>query len=148
MPASTPSALTGVSVNTRPAASAARNRGDTPMPSISPCSRFASAPSPVASKTENLTLDEPALRTSSGPRMRSLRSGVPRAGIPFPVADLRHVFAVRVDVALVLDQLFLQPRAHLGCLRRETRHAIDHVADEMKAIEVVQHDHVERGRRR
>src|SRR5690348_13853351 len=132
MPASTPSALTGVSVNTCPAASAARNRGDTPMPSISPCSRFASAP-PVASKTENLTLDEPALRTSSGPRIRSLRSGVPRAGIPFPVADLRHVFAVRVDVALVLDQLFLQPRADLGCLRRETRHALDDIADEMKA---------------
>jgi hypothetical protein len=43
----------------------------------------------------------------------------------------------------LLDHLLAQPRRALS----EPRHTVDHVDHEVKAVEVVEHDHVERRRR-
>src|SRR5882762_1551102 len=67
---------------------------------------------------------------------------------PAPVADLGHVLAVLLDVALVLAQLAAHRPLEIGGARAELRHALDHVQNEMEAIEIVQHHHVERRRGR
>jgi hypothetical protein len=52
------------------------------------------------------------------------------------------------DVSLVLDQLVPNDLLNVGGASTKSRHAIDDVSDEVKAIEVVQDDHVEGGGRR
>ena len=74
---------------------------------------------------------------------------IQRLGIaPFPVADLRHVLAVAVDVLFVLDQLVLQLPLQMNALAARLRQAIDDVHDEMEAIQIVEYRHVEGGRDR
>ena len=48
------------------------------------------------------------------------------------------------DVLLVLDELVADGLLGVGGLGAELRHAIDHVGDEVKAVQIVHHDHVER----
>lgn len=49
------------------------------------------------------------------------------------------------DVLLVLDELVPDRLLDLGGAMTERRHAMNHARDEMKAVEVVHHHHVERG---
>jgi Tfp pilus assembly protein FimV len=51
---------------------------------------------------------------------------------PFPVADLRQVLAVLVDVLLVLDQLVPHHLLQVGALGAQLRQAIDHVLTRWK----------------
>ena len=48
------------------------------------------------------------------------------------------------DVLLVLDQLVAHRLLDVGGHGRSLRHAVDHVAGQVEAVEVVQHRHVER----
>ena len=63
---------------------------------------------------------------------------------PFPVADLRHIVAVAGDVLFVLDELVAQKLLEVGAPALQPGHAVDHVAGQMEAVEIVQHRHVER----
>ena len=65
------------------------------------------------------------------------------AQTPFPVADFRHVFAVFIDVLLVLDQLVLELLLQVDALVAGLRQAVDGVHHEMEAVQIVQHRHVE-----
>src|SRR5659263_779769 len=64
-------------------------------------------------------------------------------GTPFPIPDFRHVLTVLPDVALVVDQLVSNDLGEISGARAQTRHPIDDVFDQMKAIDVVAHRHVE-----
>src|SRR4030081_819984 len=65
---------------------------------------------------------------------------------PFPIADLRHVLAVAVDTLLVLDQLVLQLPLQINAFAARLWQTIDHVHDEMEAIQIVEYCHVESSR--
>src|SRR3984893_11940377 len=64
------------------------------------------------------------------------------------IASPRHIVAVACNVLLVLDQLVAHLLLCVSGKVAELRHAVDHVADEMEAVEVVAHDHIERRGRR
>ncbi len=67
---------------------------------------------------------------------------------PGPVADVRVVVAVRARVRASFEASVLHCLPEVGGVCGEPRHAIDDVDDQMEAIEIVEHDHVERRRRR
>src|SRR5215475_12838979 len=67
---------------------------------------------------------------------------------PALVANFGHILAVLIDVAPVLDQLVAIALLCVGGPRSQSRHAFDDVHCQMKAIEPVEHRHVERGGRR
>jgi len=71
----------------------------------------------------------------------------PSAG-PLPIADFGQVLAVLAYVLLVLEQLLSELLLHVEALLAGLRQAIDGVDDEMEAVQIVQHRHVERGRDR
>src|SRR5438309_8752687 len=102
--------------------------------------RDASSVSP-ASRTESFRLLEPALTT----RIRDAAS--PNSGGPDPVPDRWFVLAVGPGVGAGLQPVVLHELANPGGLLAETGHPVDHIHDEVEAVEVVQHDHVERGGR-
>src|SRR5690348_5009942 len=60
---------------------------------------------------------------------------------PRPALDLRHIVAVPADVLLVFYELVADRLLGIGSPRAEFRHAIDHVAHKVEAIEVVHHAH-------
>jgi hypothetical protein len=62
---------------------------------------------------------------------------------PLPVPDFRQVLAVLVDVVLVLDKLVLELLSHIDALVAGLRQAVDGVYHKVKAIQIVQHGHVE-----
>src|SRR5580698_10573995 len=64
-------------------------------------------------------------------------------GSPLPVANFRHVFTVFIDVLLVLDQLVHELLLQVDPLVADLRHAVDGVDDQMEAVQIVQHRHVE-----
>src|SRR2546430_6444626 len=68
-----------------------------------------------------------------------------RAGVatPTPVADLRHVLAVFVDVSFVIEEFVADELLDVSRAGGEAGDAIDDVADEVEAIEIVKHNHVE-----
>src|ERR1019366_3160330 len=66
--------------------------------------------------------------------------------IPLPVPDFRQVFAVLVDVMLVLDQLVFHLLLQVGALESQIRYAVDHVMHQVEPVQVVLHPHV-KGRR-
>src|SRR2546429_3112058 len=68
----------------------------------------------------------------------------PAWSLPRPVADVGKVFAVARDVLRVLEEPVAQQLLHVGHPRAEPRHALDDVAGEVEAVEVVQDHHVER----
>src|SRR4051812_14226235 len=77
--------------------------------------------------------------------MTADRIALPR---PHPVPNLRQVVAELADVLAVLDQFVAHLLLHVRVARGEAGHAVDDVDDQVKAIEVVEHRHVERRRGR
>src|SRR4030081_474476 len=67
---------------------------------------------------------------------------------PGPVADVGGIVADFAGVLPVPHPLVLHELADGRGLRSQPVHAVDHVHDEMEAVEVVEHHHVERRRRR
>src|SRR6516165_8985168 len=65
---------------------------------------------------------------------------------PSPACDLRHIVPVPGDECLVIDELVADGLLGIGGPWPELRHAVDHVAYEVEAIEIIQHAHVERCR--
>src|SRR3984957_19679884 len=65
------------------------------------------------------------------------------ATTPLPVADFRQVLAVSVDVLLVLDQLVPELLLQVDAPVAGLRQAVDGVDHEVKAVQIVQHRHVE-----
>src|SRR5919198_204186 len=95
--------------------------------------------SSASSTTESFRLVDPALTT----RTRLNGSAAPR-----PVGDRRVVLAVLTRVGARAQAAVLHLLAQSTCPRRDAGHAVDHVHDEVEPIHVVEHDHVERRRRR
>src|SRR5665647_2799541 len=93
-------------------------------------------PSPVQGKYVSLPAG------SSLSTLRVLHSGP----TPLPVSDFRHVFAVLVDVLLVLDKLVLELLLQVDASVAGLWQAVDGVHHEMEAVQIVQYRHVE-GRR-
>src|SRR5579862_2038479 len=91
---------------------------------------------PPTSSSRHLKLLEPPFRT----RIRIRSRG------PLPIADLRQIVAVLVDIQLVFDQLVPQPLFGVGANRAEARHTIEYIARQMETVDIVEHRHVE-GRR-
>src|SRR6186713_978776 len=79
-------------------------------------------------------------------RGRSMPLGLALA--PSPVRYFRHVIAVLGDVVLVLEELVRDRLLGVGRARPELGQAVDHVAHEVEAVEIVHDDHVERRARR
>src|SRR2546429_291624 len=92
--------------------------------------RDASSVSP-ASRTESFRLLEPALTT----RIRDASS--PNSGRPDPVPDRWFVLAVGPGVGAGLQPVVLHELAHPGGLLAEAGHPVDHIHDEVEAVEVV-----------
>src|SRR5262249_12954570 len=61
---------------------------------------------------------------------------------PSPAGDLGHIVAVPADELLVVDELVADRLLGVSGARSKLRHAVDHVAYQVEAIEVVQHAHV------
>src|SRR4051794_20688071 len=93
-----------------------------------------SRPSPASN--DSFSVLDPALTTRTASATR-----------PDPVLHLGHVVADLPHVVPVAVALVDHPLVHDGGLAPEVRYAVDHVHDEVVAVEVVHHDHVEgRGR--
>src|SRR5471030_630110 len=65
------------------------------------------------------------------------------SGAPVPVADLRQILTVRVDVLLVFDELGLQCPLDRKTALASLRQAVDGVHRQVETIQVVEHRHVE-----
>jgi hypothetical protein len=63
---------------------------------------------------------------------------------PSPITDFGQILAVGADVFLVLQQLVAQELFEIRRPRAELWQTVDHVADQVKTIQVVEHRHVER----
>jgi len=63
---------------------------------------------------------------------------------PFPVCYLGHIVSVPANELLVLDELVANRLLGVCGSRSKLRHAVDHVAHQVEAVEIVQHAHVER----
>src|SRR5580692_8746991 len=113
-----------------------------PIAEVSPESRVSVRSAP-ARYNPNLSEDEPlfsARMTCSG---RSCAMGS-RLRSPAPVADFRHVIAVFADIELVAFHHRPITRRRLLHLAAEPGNPPDGVQCELVAVEIVQHDHVER----
>src|SRR5450631_1555997 len=64
---------------------------------------------------------------------------------PRPILDFRHVLAVLINVALVLDEFVLQLLLEVYAAAAGLLQAIDGVDHQMKTIEIVQDRHIESG---
>src|SRR5215472_12988067 len=65
---------------------------------------------------------------------------------PPPAGDLGHIVPIPGDELLVVDELVADRLLGVSGARPKLRHAVDDVAYEVEAIEIVQHAHVERRR--
>src|SRR5512142_1384676 len=63
-----------------------------------------------------------------------------RTAGPFPIANFRQVFTVRLDVLFVLQELVTDVLLGVGGVRLQPRHAVDHVVDQVEAIKLVEDD--------
>src|SRR6266478_8408404 len=63
---------------------------------------------------------------------------------PGPARDLGHVIAIPGDVGLVFEKLVSDRLLGVGSPGPELGRAVDHIAHQVIAIEIVQHAHVER----
>src|SRR5208282_3639696 len=66
--------------------------------------------------------------------------------LPLPVTDFRHVFAVLVDVMLVLDELVLNHLLQVGPFSAQLRYSINHVLHQVEPVQGVLHPHIKRRR--
>ena len=64
---------------------------------------------------------------------------------PLPVSNLRHIFAIFVDVLLVLDQLVFELLLQVDALVAGLWKAVDGVHHQMKAVQLIQHRHIKGG---
>src|SRR5262249_25461694 len=71
-------------------------------------------------------------------------SGSGLLATPAPPGDLGHVVAVLADVLLVLDRLVADRLLRVRRSRPQLWQPVDHVGDQVEAIEVVPDRHVER----
>ena len=69
------------------------------------------------------------------------------ASIPFPLADLWHVFPMLGDVLFVFDAFIPKDLFGVVGLRATQGDPVDDVSNEMEPIEIVHNGHIERGRR-
>src|SRR5581483_4462759 len=118
--------------STPPASETNVRIADVSIPRPTAC-REAAATSWSSSRTESLRLDDPALTTRT-------RTSVG----PGPRAYCGRVLAFLARVGAGADAFVCHVLAELGGVRHEARHAVDHVDDQVEAVEVVEHDHVER----
>ena len=63
---------------------------------------------------------------------------------PLPIPDFGHVLPIGGDVLRVLDQLVADELFEMGGGITELGHAVDDVGNQVKAIQVVAHRHIER----
>ena len=120
-----------------PAARRARRRG-----TASPRGHSAVALGDVrssASSSRSFRLLEPALTTSTRSRVSPARSSRGRPGGSSPCSRVYARWRRRSSTMCWRSA---------GGARREAGHAVDDVDDEVEAVEVVEHDHVERRGRR
>src|SRR5437588_674141 len=112
--------------------------------------------------TANLTDELPVFRTStfmrsylilhwgtafSNPALTKRDAGSRSLHVmPFPVANLRQVLPIFSDVFLVFDALVADRLLGVGGNRAQAQ-SVDHVRDKMKAIHIIEKDHIERRRR-
>src|SRR6202011_398189 len=82
---------------------------------------------------------EPALTTRTFIRSESIW--------PCPIADIGWVVSDLAGVLPVPHPLVLHELADVRSLRAQPGHAVDDVYDQVEAIQVVEHHHVEGGRR-
>src|SRR4051812_19785200 len=75
-----------------------------------------------------------------------LLPGWPEARFPRPLRDSRIVLAVLTRVTTRCQPYVGHPLAQHRSTAGQTVDAVDDVHDEMEAIQIVQHHHVERGR--
>jgi hypothetical protein len=71
-----------------------------------------------------------------------------RSTPPLPVAYLGQILPVCGDVLLVLQQLVTDLLLGIRRAGPELRDAVNHVGDEMEAIQIIEDRHVEKCRRR
>src|SRR5262245_40709006 len=62
---------------------------------------------------------------------------------PLPARDLGHVVTIPADVLLMVNELVADRLLGIGCTCPELGHAVDHVADQVEAVQFVEHAHVE-----
>src|SRR5665213_685723 len=115
--------------------------------SASPVSRTSTSADPTR-YNPNLSDDEPLFSARIGnagsTSVISHRMERSNSQAPTPVADLRHVVAVLADIELVTLHHGPIPVARLLHLIGESRNAPDSVKGQLVAVEIVEHDHVER----
>src|SRR6516162_5111803 len=76
-------------------------------------------------------------------RRTSIAAAPRRLIRPTPSLNFRHVFAMKIDVVLVLGQLVAEMLRRVRGFGGETRHAFNHIHCQMEAIELVEHHYVE-----
>src|ERR671915_1576630 len=112
-------------------------------PATASTSRRATTLSPWSSRL-SLRLLDPALTV----RISIGMPGEPASVRPHPLAHLRRVLAVFAGVRAVPQPCVHHPLTDVRDPPAELRHPVDDVHDEVVAVEVVEHDHVERRRGR
>src|SRR5262245_50721216 len=84
------------------------------------------------------------ISSTSSPLLRISSAGPRRSFIgPAPILDFRHVFAMLINVIPVRDQLMSKVLFHMSGFGAQSRHSLDHVHCQMKAIKLVKDYHVE-----
>src|SRR5665213_67369 len=128
-----------------PRASRARKcRAPSPIESASPESSVSVRDAPTRYKP-NFREDEPLFSVRM---IVSLRDSVIALDLPLPVADLRHVVAMFADIELVALHRGPIEFHRLRDPMAESRNTAGRIERELEAVQVVQHDHIERRRGR
>src|SRR5262245_50397064 len=63
---------------------------------------------------------------------------------PPPATDLGRILAVLVNIFLMVDKRVADRLLRIGCPSTQLRHPVNHVLHQVKAVEIVEHAHVER----
>src|ERR1700722_4906195 len=77
-----------------------------------------------------------------GGDIQDLALGLPSTVLPGPVQDFGHVLAVEVDVEVVLDELVGHRLFQVAAAGPGLGEAVDHVLDEVGAVQAVLNAHV------
>ena len=62
---------------------------------------------------------------------------------PFPIPDFREVVSMFADILFVLDELVAQKLLEMRADTLQARDAVDHIACEVKTVQIVQDRHIE-----
>ena len=66
-----------------------------------------------------------------------------RKRLPFPFSDLRHILAILGNIFPVLDEFGSDGLFRIGRYQSQLGDAVDHIRDEVEAVQIIAHDHVE-----